>query len=135
MCKHSCRGGFPGVWLLALVVVAGCRPHRAPDQLDGVKLDFAVAPSPPTEGPEKATVTLADAEGKPIRGASVKLEGDMNHAGMTPVFADATEKAPGRYEGTLDLTMGGDWFVLIDVSLADGRTLKKKVDLPGVKSR
>ncbi len=31
--------------------------------------------------------------------------------------------------------MGGDWFVLIDVSLADGRTLKKKVDLPGVKSR
>ena len=54
---------------------------------------------------------------------------------MKPVFADATETEPGRYEATLELSMGGDWFVLITGKLADGRPLKEKVDVPGVKSR
>ena len=80
-------------------------------------------------------MTLTDADDRPIRGAVVKLEGDMNHPGMTPVFAEAAEMGPGADEATLNLTMGGDWFVLIDAALADGRTLHKKVDLPGVKSR
>jgi hypothetical protein len=31
--------------------------------------------------------------------------------------------------------MGGDWFVLVSARLADGRQLKRKVDVPGVKSR
>jgi hypothetical protein len=59
----------------------------------------------------------------------------MNHAGMRPVFADAKEVEPGKYEATLELTMGGDWFVLITGTLPDGRKLHRKVDVPGVKSR
>ena len=63
----------------------------------------------------------------------MKLEGNMNHAGMTPVFADARETEPGKYEAALEFTMGGDWFVLVNVTLADGRKLSRKVDVRGVK--
>ena len=54
---------------------------------------------------------------------------------MKPVFADAREVEPGKYEAALELTMGGDWFVVVNGTLADGRKLKRKVDVPGVKSR
>ena len=84
-----------------------------------------ITPDPPKVGPAKAKITLTDKEGKPLQGAALKLEGNMNHAGMKPVFAVATETDPGRYEATLELTMGGDWFVLITGKLKDGRPLKE----------
>jgi hypothetical protein len=78
------------------------------------------------------TVTLDDVEGRPIAGAQVELEANMSHAGMVPVFATAREVAPGRYQASLELTMAGDWFFLVDVALPDGRSLTQEIDLPGV---
>jgi hypothetical protein len=94
-----------------------------------------VSPDPPAVGPATVTVTLQDDGGKPITGATVQVEGNMNHAGMEPVFGTAQEKNPGRYEAPLEFTMGGDWFLLINASLADGRKVNQKVDVAGVKSR
>jgi hypothetical protein len=54
---------------------------------------------------------------------------------MQPVSASARETAPGRYEARLQLTMAGDWFVLVEARLSDGRTLRRQVDLPGVRPR
>jgi hypothetical protein len=56
----------------------------------------------------------------------------MNHAGMVPEFAQAREMAPGRYQGDLEFTMGGDWFILVRAKLPDGRALERKIDVPGV---
>jgi hypothetical protein len=42
------------------------------------------------------TLRVADASGAPAPGLHLKLEGNMSHAGMTPVFADAKEIEPGR---------------------------------------
>jgi hypothetical protein len=75
------------------------------------------------------------ATGRPLRGAAVRLEGNMSHAGMRPVFGTAREVAPGTYEAPLELTMGGDWFLLIDAKLPEGGTLRRQVDLPGVRPR
>lgn len=118
-----------------LVSCAGCRHGTGADEAKDVKLDFAITPKPPKVGPAQTTIQLADEGGAPVAGATLKLEGNMNHAGMKPVFADAKETSPGKYEATLELTMGGDWFVLIQGSLADGRKLSRKVNVPGVKSR
>jgi hypothetical protein len=52
---------------------------------------------------------------------------------MTPTFADATEVGPGEYRADLELTMGGDWFVLVAAELADGKQVEEKIDLPGVR--
>lgn len=115
----------------------GCSPSKpgAGDAAGDVTVELAIVPEPPKVGDAEAGVTLKDKDGQPLRGATVKLEGNMNHAGMEPVFADAVEVAPGRYKATLKFTMGGDWFVLVTGALADGRALNRKIDVPGVKSR
>jgi hypothetical protein len=51
---------------------------------------------------------------------------------MVPVFAPALETAPGRYQAALEFTMGGDWFILVRAELPDGRTMERKIDVPGV---
>jgi hypothetical protein len=73
-----------------------------------------------------------DADGELIENAELELEANMSHAGMVPVFASAREVAPGRYEASLEFTMGGDWFILVRSELPDGRSLERRVDLPGV---
>ncbi len=121
--------------LLSVGSVAGCQKESTPDGADDVKVKLTLRPDPPRVGDAATTVRLTGKDDKPVQGARVKLEGNMNHAGMRPVFAEARETEPGRYEATLELTMGGDWFVLVSATLADGRKLNRKVDVPGVKSR
>jgi YtkA-like protein len=126
---------LPVLVLLAVWPSTGCHQAGTADGAPDVQVELRLQPDPPKVGDVVATLRLTGKDGKPLQGATVKLEGNMNHAGMTPVFADAKETQPGRYEATLDLTMGGDWFVLVNATLADGRTLRRKVDVPGVKSR
>jgi hypothetical protein len=90
-------------------------------------------PLPPVVGDADVTLTLASASGQPIADAEVRLEGNMNHAGMKPSFADLAEVEPGRYTGTLEFTMGGDWFILVTAKTKDGRNVERKIDVPGVK--
>ncbi len=95
-------------------------------------MEWTVSPSPPTAGP--LTVALKLAEGtKPVAGAEVRLEGTMTHPGMAPVSSVARETSPGSYEARMDLSMAGDWILLVDARLADGRTLKRQIELPGVR--
>jgi hypothetical protein len=119
-----------GTGLLVLLFVASC--GRGASDLPEVTVDLAIEPDPPRIGPAVVTVALRDADGQPIRGAVVKFEGNMSHAGMVPVLADATEVAEGRYEAQLEFTMGGDWFILVQADLPDGRSMERQVDVPGV---
>jgi hypothetical protein len=120
------------IWLglLPALVLAGC--GRGGKDLPDVGVDLAIEPEPPQLGPATLTVTLTDADGQPIAGAAVELEGNMNHAGMVPVFATATEVATGQYQADLEFTMGGDWFILVRADLPDGRSMERKIDVPGV---
>lgn len=118
--------------LLSLCLLSGCRPAGEPQEEIG--LEWAVTPSPPVTGTATVSLELAEKTGEPIEGAEVRLEGNMTHPGMTPVFATAREVEPGRYEAPLELTMGGDWIVLVDARLRDGRTLQRELPLPGVRS-
>lgn len=116
-----------------LVVCSGCGP--AETETADFQVDLAFDPSPPQKGDVDVTLTLAQRDGTPIEGADVRLEGNMNHAGMTPSFADLKEVKPGQYAGTLDFTMGGDWFVLVTVQMPDGKQVERKIDIPGVEAR
>lgn len=103
---------------------------------EDIELTWSVTPAPPATGPARFSAALADARTRqPVRGAVVKLEGDMSHPGMKPVFGTAREIAPGRYEAPIEFTMAGDWVLLLDATLADGRTLQRQVLLPGVRAR
>jgi len=56
----------------------------------------------------------------------MKLEGNMSHAGMTPVFVDAAEVEPGRYRANMELSMAGDWIVLVHLTLPDGAKVERQ---------
>lgn len=125
--------GFRSLAVVMACLVSGCQPQAS--QKSDANLQLEISPQPPQVGPAAVTLMLSDASGEPLTMADVKLEGNMNHAGMRPVFSDLEETAPGRYEGTLDFTMGGDWFVLVSGQLADGSRLDEKIDVPGVVSK
>ena len=95
--------------------------------------DKQVSPYPARVGPVTVSFRLNDAANL-VTGAQVSLEGDMTHAGMAPVFADAHEVAPGQYRGNLNLNMPGDWVLLLHITLPDGRKLEDQIDVRGVQS-
>lgn len=56
----------------------------------------------------------------------------MSHAGMVPVFAEAREIGPGRYQSSLELSMAGDWNVTVHVTMLDGRKLDHEFEIKGI---
>jgi hypothetical protein len=56
----------------------------------------------------------------------------MSHAGMTSVFAAAKETGPGQYLSTVELSMAGDWYFVVHMTLPDGRTAERQFEIKGV---
>lgn len=120
--------------VLCMTILCGCRAQST--AAPGLRYAVTIEPSPPKVGDAQVTVAVQDAVGKPVEGAKVRVEGNMNHAGMKPAFADLDqEPEPGKYSGTLHFTMGGDWFLLITTTTPDGVKTEHKVDVPGVRSQ
>jgi transcriptional regulator GlxA family with amidase domain len=111
--------------------MSGCSP--APESSPGITIEHAISPQPARVGPVTVTLQLADAAAKPIAGARIALEADMSHAGMSPVFGEAKEVAPGRYQSQVRLGMAGDWVILLHATLPDGKKLERQFDLRDVR--
>lgn len=71
---------------------------------------------------------LLEQDGQPVEGATIDIEGNMTHAGMEPVLIEAQERAPGKYQATLDWTMGGEWIVTVRATLPDGQTAERVIE-------
>jgi YtkA-like len=118
---------------IAVLLMAAC--HKAGESAPPViTIEDEVTPQPARVGTATITLRLADPSGKAVTGARVALEGSMTHAGMGPVFGEAKEIDPGRYQTSLELSMGGDWIVLIHLTLSDGQKLERQFEIRGVLS-
>jgi hypothetical protein len=126
-----CRLAARSFVCAAALLAGAC--HRSAGPASSVVVSCDISPQPPRVGPAVISLRLSDA-GRPVTGARVTLEGDMTHAGMAPVFADATEVEPGRYRATLVFTMGGDWVVIVHAALPDGGKLERQLDVKGVRA-
>ena len=115
---------------VGLALAQACR-HQG-DPVPDLTLMHEVSPHPPRVGPLTITLRLVDAGGKPATGVRVNLEGNMSHAGMTPVIAGAKETEPGRYLSTMELSMAGDWYFVVHMTLPDGRKLERQFEIKGV---
>jgi len=91
-----------------------------------ISIELTVEPAQPAVGPSQLIITLTDQTGQPIDNAALEIEGNMTHAGMVPVFAQATGGENGRYTVPFAWTMGGDWSVTVEVSLEDGRIISRE---------
>lgn len=57
----------------------------------------------------------------------------MSHAGMSPIFGEAREIEPGRYQANLTFEMAGDWVILLHVVRPGGEKLERQLDVKGVR--
>jgi len=108
--------------LLLSVALAGCTSTgEQQDQARNVSITLEVNPNPPHVGPGHLALTLTDAAGVPIDGASLAIEGTMAHAGMQPRRARARAGTDGKYETPFIWPMGGDWVLTAIATLPDGQ--------------
>jgi hypothetical protein len=114
-----------------IFLLSGC--DRTAQSSPAVSINYEVASQPPQVGSVNIMVTLTDGSAQPVSAAHVTLEGNMSHAGMAPVFAEAREIAPGRYQANLNFQMAGDWVILTHVVLANGQKIEDQLDLKGVR--
>jgi len=115
----------------AVSLTTGCGSENGDAQAE-LSYELTVEPDPPRTGLAKLQLRGTDAAGEPVEGAALRIEGNMNHAGMVPEFADATESQPGHYEAELEFTMGGDWILTVEATTADGRKHEWQRDVRGV---
>lgn len=115
--------------IVLAVVLAACRQSvggatpTAPGAAPAFSISTAFEPQPPAAGPGAVVVTVQSPDGQPLAGATVDVRADMNHAGMTPEIATASETdSPGVYRAAITWSMGGDWIVEVRVTLPDGAT-------------
>ena len=87
-----------------------------------------------------ATQTLGDYGADIIKvespdGDVTRQIGPTRHPGMGPVFAQAEAAGPGKYAGTLDFRMPGDWVVSVQASLPGGARFERRINVRGVAPR
>ena len=124
---------FSGFTCAAILLIASC--SRLVEAPSGVTIEHEISPEPTRVGSATIVLKLTDAVGKPVTGAHIAIEADMSHAGMSPVFAVATEREPepGRYRAHLEFQMAGDWVILLHVTLPDGKKWEQEIDVRGVR--
>ncbi|MBI1256055.1 MAG: hypothetical protein GC204_01165 [Chloroflexi bacterium] len=107
--------------LILLLLAAGCRQAATPPTASSQTTQIAITmnPDPPTVGDSTLTVTV-NTQNQPLADASVAVRGDMTHAGMRPVIADAASTdAQGKVDIPFKWSMSGDWIVTVTVTLPD----------------
>ena len=118
------------LFLFVMLLAFACQKTAKPPD---ITLQYEIVPQPPRIGAATINLKLTDKNGAPVSGARVDLEGNMSHAGMSPVSGEAKEIETGKYRGTLQLTMAGDWIVLVHITLSDGQKLQRQIEVSGVK--
>lgn len=118
--------------LLLLLLSAAC--GATAENAAGSDLQISLIPAPGGINGAYLQVQLADAAGTPITDAQVQVEGNMNHAGMAPVLVDAVRddadgSSDGIYQLPFQFTMLGDWIITVEVTLADGTTVTRDIEV------
>ena len=111
--------------MLALLI-AGCRQQTT--NTTGITIDLRIEPASPIVGTAEMRITLTDLDNQPITDAKVAVRGDMNHAGMVPVIAEAERVEGDEYVVPFEWTMAGDWIIEVSAELPDGTTASQTFD-------
>ena len=95
------------VLFLLCLLLLGCAPAKQNELV--VKIEI----TNPKVG-KVPILLLLEYQNKPLSQAIVTVRGDMTHAGMSPVQAEARELGSGRYAlDNFGFTMSGDWVLSI----------------------
>ncbi len=110
------------LFLLALVLLSGCRPKTG----EPLEAKVRFVPEHPTVGKAEVCIEV-DPRLELVR---VEVVGDMTHAGMIPVEAEAHPAGPGLWRvEDFDFNMRGDWVLTITAYDKKGKKYVKEVRL------
>lgn len=118
-----------GAAILLMVAVSACGRSQSATGVqtnDDYQVTFATEPAAPAQGDGVVVIGIKDKAGQPVDGARVAIEANMNHAGMTPEYANAATSEGGIYRLPLNWTMGGAWYVDAKITLEDGQELRRR---------
>lgn len=104
---------------LILVLIAGC---VASNNLN-VKLSTSKTFTPGK--PYVMQFTIRDSEGKPVEGAKITANLNMKNMDHGTISVSAEDIGEGKYIGTADLPMNGDWIADIHVEY-DGKQFEEE---------
>ena len=123
------------ILLMVGLSIAGCREsQQQTENTSEIDIELQINPDPAVVGESMLFVTLTDpnADNAPVEDASISVRGDMNHAGMVPVLREAddfSQESPGVYTTPFEWTMGGEWFVVVNVTFPDDTTIEREFAL------
>lgn len=112
---------------LVTVAVGDMPRYRAGRFEIGVKTE----PETPRVGDNRLIVEVRDADGKPVS-ASINAYAEMPAMGAMPAMrapADLRETTAGRYEGSMDLSMRGEWPLTVEIKDPSGVDNRLQFDL------
>lgn len=125
---------FISVLVLLAGVLAACggsaEPAATADSNSTSEVNIAVetSPNPAAMGDVELIMTITDAQGNPIEGATVDVE--VDHTDMTGMSMSgiATDQGGGRYSINANFSMSGNWKLTVYVR-KDGLDYKEDIDL------
>ena len=103
--------------LIILLLAAACRQQRiAPAD---VRLELTATNR--LVGETTLLLAVTDKDGNAIADpGALRVRGDMSHAGMVPVFAEADQSTDGVFSLPFTWTMAGGWIVEASLTLPNG---------------
>lgn len=125
-----------GAWLLLAArdaeQPAAARSDMPRYRAGGFEVGIATEPATPRVGENRLIVELRAPDGEAVTGASLEAFAEMPAMGAMPAMratADMQEVAAGRYTGTMNLGMRGEWPLTLRFESADGRPVRLQFDL------
>ncbi|MBI3779448.1 MAG: efflux RND transporter periplasmic adaptor subunit [candidate division NC10 bacterium] len=98
-------------------MVAAEKSEARGEKPSKLKITLTSKPKSPVVGKNKFTITITDAEGKPVNDAKVLLTNSMpsmpGMPGGMSLEAEATRVGEGEYEALVQLVMAGPWKIVV----------------------
>ena len=109
---------LPTFLAIVLTLVAACRQQQPVAPAD---IALELIASDTVVGETTLSLKVTDSDGVPVSNpGTLSVRGDMSHAGMVPVFAEAEEASDGVFSLPFEWTMAGAWIVEASLKLPGG---------------
>jgi Cu(I)/Ag(I) efflux system membrane fusion protein len=125
-----------GSWLLPSEREADAPAVRVNDmpryRAGGIEVGITTVPATPRVGDNRLIVELRTPDGDPVTDVSINAYAEMAAMGAMPAMrvpAGMQETAPGRYTGSVNLSMRGEWPLTLSFQSPEGQPVRMRFEL------
>jgi hypothetical protein len=123
---------FISLVLVLPLLLAACGSAATPaveNSAEAVNMKLESKPSPVAVGDAELIVTITDATGNPIEGATVDVSADHTDMSGMGMNGAATDQGFGKYSINANFSMSGNWKLTVYVRNGQGLDYKEDIEL------